>query len=126
MITIYKRLYYGYYIYLKEKGKVVNNADIGIFVGLSHLVLYALLLFILNFFDIFVLNKENSVYVLISVVCFESILMSVLFGKEKLTKIQVDFNALPQEKKNFYKKAILYFTPISVVLSILIIFFTYK
>ncbi len=126
MITIYKRLYYGYYTYLKEKGKVVNNADIGIFVGLSHLVLYALLLFFLNFFDIFVLNKENIVYVLIPVVCFESILMSILFGKNKLIKIKEDFNSLPQEKKNFYKKAILYLTPISVVLSILIIFATYK
>ncbi|ACV26599.1 hypothetical protein Kkor_1180 [Kangiella koreensis DSM 16069] len=126
MISIYKRLYYGYYIYLKEKGKTVNNADIGIFVGLSHLVLYALLLLILNFLDIFVLNKENHIYVLIAVVCFESILMKVLFGKDNLARIKEDYDSLTERKKNFYKKAILFLTPISVLLTTLIIFFTYR
>lgn len=126
MITIYKRLYYGYYIYLKEKGKTVNSADVGIFVGLSHLVLYALLLFVLNFCDLFVLNKENSIYVLIAVVLFETILMSVLFSESQLGRIKEDYDSLTLKEKNFYKKAILYLTPISVLLSILIIFITYR
>jgi len=125
MITFYRRMYYGYFLSLKEKGRSVNEADVSIFVGMSRFVFYTIILFFLRYYGVFSLTRENVWYAVIFFVLFEVLLSNFLYGKSKLERIKKDFDSLSENKQNLYKKVATVITPISVILSIGVLYFTY-
>lgn len=126
MITFYRRLYYGYSLSLKERGKSVNDADIGIFIGMSRFVFYSMALLILRYYDVFSLSEHNVWYATLVFITFEIPLSNFLYGRSKLEKIKQDFLLLSPNKQKFYKIAGVVITPISIVASIIILYITYS